>query len=151
MIARAIPVALLALVVLAPLVGGALDALVHAACGPLCHQDAARSLSIAGAAMPLCARCAGVLAGVALVALLAGTRALGDGRAWPWLIALGVLDRVVRPLALDASLERLALGCVLGVGLALALARSLRWARAIAPRSRALRDQARRFASRATS
>ncbi|MDQ3038153.1 MAG: hypothetical protein M3Y87_37520, partial [Myxococcota bacterium] len=69
-----------------------------------------------------------------LVVLLGGTRALGDGRAWPWLVALGVLDRVVRPLALDHPLERFALGCVLGVGVALAITRAVRWTVGLARR-----------------
>ncbi|UJR85477.1 DUF2085 domain-containing protein [Sandaracinus amylolyticus] len=143
---RAIPLVLLALVVVAPLVGGALDALVHVACGSLCHQDPARSFAIAGAPLALCARCTGVLGGIAIVALASGSRGLGDRRGWPVLIALGVIDRVVRPLAIDHALERLALGIVLGMGIALALAWAAPRVRRITREASFIREAVRGFA-----
>jgi hypothetical protein len=132
---RALPFALLALVVLAPIVGGAAGEL--AVLSPLCHQDPARSIALGSAVLPLCARCTGVLAGVALVALT-GSRALGDRRAWPLLVALGALDPFLRPLSLDHAIERALLGAVLGAGLALGAAWLCDAGRRLAPRARRL-------------
>jgi uncharacterized membrane protein len=48
-----------------------LGAGVHASLSPLCHQNPERCFSAAGIPMPLCARCTGVLFGVAVVATIA--------------------------------------------------------------------------------
>src|SRR5262249_1695846 len=64
--------------VIAPLRGlvrlGAFGAALDAAFRPLCHRMPERSLVLVGVTMPVCSRCAGIFAGVALGALLAWPR-----------------------------------------------------------------------------
>ncbi len=57
-------------------VGVALDALFVT----VCHRLPERTLSLAGVAMPVCSRCAGIFAGVAVGALAAWPRA--PARRW---------------------------------------------------------------------
>lgn len=62
------------LLVLAPLGPPALTAATYAAGSVLCHQRPERSFHLWGAQLPVCARCAGIYAGAAVVtaAYLAG-------------------------------------------------------------------------------
>lgn len=53
---------------------GAAGVWLDAAFTPMCHRLPERSLVLAGVAMPLCSRCAGVFGGVALGALAAWPR-----------------------------------------------------------------------------
>src|SRR5262245_24781194 len=52
----------------------------------MCHRLPERTLSLAGVPMPLCSRCAGVFAGVALGAAVLGPR-LTVSR-WRWMVAV---------------------------------------------------------------
>jgi uncharacterized membrane protein len=56
----------LATIVLTPLLPSAAAALVYIAGSLVCHQRPERSFHLAGAQLPVCARCAGVYAGAAL-------------------------------------------------------------------------------------
>jgi uncharacterized membrane protein len=121
---RALSVAaLLALgsVLLAPLLGE--GSALHAVFAPLCHQMPERSPALLGVALPVCWRCLGVFVGLAAVAVLWRRDALGDRRAWPWLLALGVGDFALKQLGLvaDLGIERLVSGVCLGLGMPLAL------------------------------
>jgi uncharacterized membrane protein len=85
---------------------------------PMCHRLPARTLLIAGVAMPLCSRCAGIFAGVAIGAILVRPR-------WPlrrWAIpfaiacALMLLDVATQDAGLHPvwHLTRLATGALFG-------------------------------------
>ena len=50
----------------------------HAAFSPFCHQDPGRCFHLAGCAMPLCARCFGLVCGVCLGTLLVALWPVGD-------------------------------------------------------------------------
>src|SRR5262245_10727933 len=49
----------------------------------VCHRSLSRTLYLAGAPMPVCSRCAGIFAGLALGALLARPRL--SVKTWRWL------------------------------------------------------------------
>lgn len=85
---------------------------------PMCHRLPDRSLAFDGVQMPLCSRCAGIFAGMALGALIARPRL--SMTVWrPALVAIGVL-MVVDVLTQDLGLHpiwhptRLATGAALG-------------------------------------
>ncbi|AUX47455.1 uncharacterized protein SOCE26_089760 [Sorangium cellulosum] len=78
--------------------GAALD-LVFA---PMCHRMPGRSIALEGVMMPLCSRCAGIFAGVAVGAAIARPRL--PMAAWrPILVAAGAL------MAVDAATQDLGL------------------------------------------
>jgi uncharacterized membrane protein len=60
-----------ALVWAAPWMPGTEQSALRSALAPICHQLPERTIVLAGYAMPVCSRCAGVYAGVALGALFA--------------------------------------------------------------------------------
>lgn len=81
--------------------GVALDALF----APVCHRLPERSLVLAGVAMPVCSRCAGIFAGVALGALAAWP--LLSPRGYRWTITLAALLMLADVVAQDAGLHAL--------------------------------------------
>ena len=110
----------LALVLVAPLLGE--GSWIHHLLAPLCHQMPGRSPALFGVTLPLCWRCLGVWAGVAIFLLAGRHERFGDRRAWPWLLSLGVLDWGLSQanLVADVGGERLVSGLCLGLGLGLA-------------------------------
>jgi uncharacterized membrane protein len=58
-------VALVVLVILPPLVGGRLGALIVAAFSAVCHQLPERTMHVAGMPLAVCSRCVGIYAGLA--------------------------------------------------------------------------------------
>jgi uncharacterized membrane protein len=101
-------------------VGVALDATFIT----MCHRMPERTLVLAGVAMPLCSRCAGIFAGVAIGALVARPRV--SMRAWRWAItatAAGmVLDVATQDLGLHPVWHATRLATGLSFGYALAAA-----------------------------
>lgn len=104
---------------------------IYLAFAPLCHQDAARSLALGGAQLPVCARCSGLYLGGA-IGLLLGLGLLGR---FPRLHASLLL--LAAPSAIDAFLPWVGLsglgnvprllisvpaGCVAGLFLAVGIA-----------------------------
>jgi len=93
----------------------------------VCHQDAARSFSVGGVPLPLCARCTGLHLGVPL-GILAGlvaapARKARERRAARWIIVAGV------PTLLTVLVERAGIAptpgwlrAILGVALSAAAA-----------------------------
>ena len=118
---------------------GAAGVVLDAAFVTTCHRIPERTLVLAGVAMPVCSRCAGIFAGVAVGALL----------AWPWLpprawrlaITAASLAMLADVVTQDAGLHpvwhpvRLATGFLFGYALAAAAVSALR--RAPAPRDEA--------------
>jgi uncharacterized membrane protein len=96
----------------------------------MCHRMPERTLSLAGVAMPLCSRCAGIFGGVAVGALVA--RPELSARAWRWVItaaaAAMVLDVATQDLGLHPvwHVTRLASGGAFGYALAAACILALR-------------------------
>lgn len=78
---------------------------VRSAFAPYCHQRFDRSFEVAGAVLPVCARCTGLWVGALAGALLLPL--LGPARAVPrfgWLLAAAA------PMAIELALEHLAGG-----------------------------------------
>lgn len=98
----------------------------------MCHRMPERTLALAGMAMPLCSRCAGVFAGVAAGALIGGW---GGGSwsaaAWRRAIvaasALMILDVATQDLGVHPVWHptRIATGFLFGFALAAACMRAL--------------------------
>lgn len=118
-----IPLAVLA-VALAPLAAPLLAAghpltalLIRSFFSPLCHQDPARSLMIAGSPVAVCVRCLGIYCGAAMAALLRLGRAAG-ARLLAGALLLNLLDVATGALHWHGNLPltRLLLGLLLGVG-----------------------------------
>jgi uncharacterized membrane protein len=107
-------------------IGAALDAVFVT----MCHRLPERTLTLAGVAMPLCSRCAGVFAGSAVGALV--LRPLLTPAAWRWAItaaaAAMVLDVATQDLGLHPvwHVTRLATGFAFGYAVAAAGVQSLR-------------------------
>lgn len=101
-------------------IGVALDALFL----PMCHRVPERSLAISGVLMPLCSRCAGIFAGIALGALIARPR-LGM-RAWKLCLAAAAALMLLEVLTQDMGIHpvfhptRIATGVLLGYAMAAA-------------------------------
>ncbi len=97
---------------LSPRVKAALDA----ALAPVCHQIPSRTLVIAGQAMSVCSRCAGVYAGIALGALLAWPRTRAWRSALPAAAGIMLVDIMTQDLALHPAWHatRLATGAAVG-------------------------------------
>jgi len=64
-------VAWLTLLILAPVLPAGVAAALYAVGSHICHQRAERSFHLAGAQLPVCARCAGIYAGATAGCLLA--------------------------------------------------------------------------------
>lgn len=97
---------------------------------PMCHRLPERTLAIAGVPMPLCSRCAGIFAGVALGAVLMRPRlALA---VWRWIIAATGVLMALEVVAQDAGLHpiwhptRVLSGLLFGYALAVTCVTALR-------------------------
>ncbi len=97
---------------------------------PMCHRLPERTLTLAGVAMPLCSRCAGIFAGLALGALLMRPRV--EIARWRILVgvagALMLLDVVTQDLELHPiwHATRLASGLLFGYAIAAACLLAMR-------------------------
>lgn len=93
--------ALVALALLAPVIGGEVGALIHHSFSLVCHQIPERSPHLHGSPAALCHRCTGIAGGVAL-GLLAAPLVAGHVRWWIVQSAQGrwLLIAVI-PTALD--------------------------------------------------
>ena len=97
----------------APELGGT----IYEAYSTMCHQIAARSFSLWGHALPLCARCTGLWLGVFLLAATNRLQRLSVG-VGAFLAALLVLDWLLAQFGAspDLALERFLTGIAGGVG-----------------------------------
>jgi uncharacterized membrane protein len=97
---------------------------------PMCHRLPERTLSLAGVSMPLCSRCAGIFAGLALGSLLLRPRV--EIARWRLLVAaagaLMLLDVVTQDLGLHPvwHATRLASGLLFGYAIAAACLLAMR-------------------------
>lgn len=109
---------------------GAVGDAIDLAFTPLCHRLTERTLTLAGVQMPLCSRCAGIFAGVALGALVARPRI--PLARWRAIIAatgaLLLLDVVTQDLGLHPiwHLTRVLSGALFGYAIAVAGITALR-------------------------
>ncbi len=109
---------------------GAVGVALDATFVTMCHRLPERTLSLAGVAMPLCSRCAGVFGGVALGALAVWPRF--TARAWRWVITAAagsmLLDVATQDLGLHPvwHVTRLASGAAFGYAIAAACVLALR-------------------------
>jgi uncharacterized membrane protein len=96
----------------------------------MCHRMPTRTMTLAGVAMPLCSRCAGIFAGVAIGAIVAAPKL--SSRAWRWTItatgALMLLDVATQDLGVHPvwHVTRLATGAAFGYAIAAACIQALR-------------------------
>lgn len=97
---------------------------------PMCHRLPERTLTLAGVAMPLCSRCSGIFAGVALGALLMWPRFTLP--RWRWIIAATGALMALEVAAQDAGLHpiwhptRILSGLLFGYALAVTCVTALR-------------------------
>jgi uncharacterized membrane protein len=97
---------------------------------PMCHRLPERTIALAGVAMPLCSRCAGIFAGLALGALLMRPRL--EIARWRILVglagALMLLDVVTQDLGLHPvwHATRLASGLLFGYAITAACLLAMR-------------------------
>ena len=109
---------------------GSLGVALDAAFVTMCHRLPERTLTLAGVAMPVCSRCAGVFGGVALGALLVRPRL--SARAWRWIITAAAASMVLDVATQDLGLHpvwhpaRLATGAAFGYALGAACVLALR-------------------------
>jgi uncharacterized membrane protein len=109
---------------------GAVGAGLDAAFVTMCHRMPERTMTLAGVAMPLCSRCAGIFAGVAVGAIVAAPRL--SARAWRWAVtataALMALDVATQDLGVHPvwHATRLASGALFGYAIAAACILALR-------------------------
>ncbi len=109
---------------------GAVGVGLDAAFVTMCHRMPERTLTLAGVAMPLCSRCAGIFAGMALGALAAWPPL--SARAWRWAITVAAglmaLDVATQDLGLHPvwHATRLASGGLFGYAVAAACMVALR-------------------------
>ena len=95
----------------------------------MCHRIPERTLTLAGVAMPLCSRCAGVFAGVAVGALALWPRLAARG--WRWVITAAAGGMAIDVATQDLGLHpvwhatRLATGFAFGYALAAASIQAL--------------------------
>ena len=103
---------------------GAVGVALDAAFATTCHRIPERTLVLVGVAMPVCSRCAGIFAGVA-VGALAAWPALSP-RAWRLAITAASLIMLADVMTQDAGLHpvwhpaRIATGLLFGYALAAA-------------------------------
>jgi uncharacterized membrane protein len=98
--------------------------------GLQCHQRAARTFTLGGSALPVCARCLGIYLGLGLAALVGRPRLRADPfKAWlvigSLLMALDVATEWVE-LRPPSAWFRAATGAFLAYGIALAILAGLR-------------------------
>lgn len=97
---------------------------------PMCHRLPERTLSLAGVVMPLCSRCAGIFAGLALGSLLQRPRV--EIARWRLFVAaagaLMLLDVVTQDLGLHPvwHATRIASGLLFGYAIAAACLLAMR-------------------------
>jgi uncharacterized membrane protein len=109
---------------------GAVGVGLDAAFMTMCHRMPERTLTLAGNAMPLCSRCAGVFAGVAVGAIVAAPKL--SARAWRWMVtaagALMLFDVATQDLGVHPiwHATRLATGVAFGYAIAAACVLALR-------------------------
>jgi len=109
---------------------GTAGAMLDAAFMAICHRIPERTLVLAGVAMPICSRCAGIFAGVVVGALVA--RPALSPRAWRAAIAAAGLGMLVDVVTQEAGLHpvvhpsRIATGFLFGYALAAACIDMLR-------------------------
>jgi uncharacterized membrane protein len=109
---------------------GAVGVGLDAAFVTMCHRMPERTMTLAGVAMPLCSRCAGIFAGVAVGALVAAPRL--SARAWRWVVtataALMAFDVATQDLGIHPvwHATRLASGALFGYAIAAACIVALR-------------------------
>lgn len=142
--ARWLSLGIVVAILVAPLLGHGSS--LHGLFAPLCHQMPERSPALFGVPFPVCFRCLGMWLGVGLVAWNWTSRHLGDRKAWPLLLGLGVADFALSQLGAvaDVGAERLVSGLCLGIGLPLLARAIMQWmARRIVRRARAVRVHAR--------
>lgn len=92
-------------VLLAPLLAasaGTAVGLVYAVGALVCHQLSDRSFHVAGAQLPVCARCTGLYVGAA-AGLLLWTLRLGVARPWPRTHVAALLVGAAAPTALTVA------------------------------------------------
>lgn len=105
--------------------GDALDRLFW----PVCHRFPERTIELAGWLMPLCSRCAGIFAGIALGAVVARPRL--SLRAWRIVLLATAAIMVAEVLTQDLGLHpvfhptRIATGVALGYAMAAAFTTSV--------------------------
>jgi uncharacterized membrane protein len=93
---------------------GELGALLDAAFVVACHRLPERSIALAGVTMPVCSRCAGIFAGVAIGALIALPRL--SPRAWRWAITASAVPMLIDVITQDLALHPLSHAARLGTG-----------------------------------
>lgn len=121
-VAGALPWALPLLRAFLPL--GAIGAAVDASFYAMCHRLPERTLSLAGVAMPLCSRCSGIFAGVAIGAIVA--RPALSNATWRRVVLASCAPMVIDVATQDLGVHpiwhptRIASGLVFGYALAAA-------------------------------
>ena len=83
---------------------GSTAAILYAASSLVCHQLPDRSFHLAGAQLPVCARCLGLYAGAAIGALAWMVAASHRARSWPREQALTFLAVAAVPTAVTAAI-----------------------------------------------
>jgi uncharacterized membrane protein len=97
---------------------------------PMCHRLPERTLTLAGMPMPLCSRCAGIFAGVALGALIMRPRL--SLSSWRWMIGATGALMALEVVTQDAGLHpiwhstRVLSGLLFGYALAVTCVVALR-------------------------
>jgi uncharacterized membrane protein len=126
------------LLALAPAAPAALAGAVYAAASLVCHQQPERSFHAWGAQLPVCARCAGIYAGAAVVALAFLTGVWTPGVRGSRASTRGVLIAGCAPTLATVVLEwsgfwavpnaiRAAAGLMLGAAAAAVVIAELHW------------------------
>lgn len=119
------------LLVVTPLVPVPLAAIVYGFGSSICHQLSGRSFHLGATQLPVCARCLGIYAGVALAGLgVARARSLalsvGRGRVLPrWWLLLGAMPAVItvaaewigmwQPSNVVRAISGIPLGCAVSI------------------------------------
>ena len=96
----------------------------------MCHRLPERTLVLDGVAMPLCSRCSGIFAGLAVGAIV--LRPILSARAWRWVISAAAAGMVLDVATQDLGIHpvwhpsRLATGAFFGYAVAVACITALR-------------------------
>jgi uncharacterized membrane protein len=131
-------VAWFVLLIVTPLLPPPLSGALYAAGSLICHQRPERSFHIAGAQLPVCARCIGIYGGAAIGAIVA-LRA-GRVRHPRGLVLLAVLPAVVSlvvewtGVGRPSNAVRAATGVIAGAVIAAVVLATLHYERCVPPR-----------------